>query len=88
MEIKKFIYFWKALAEKTELKKQNKTETQENLRKFFLFKYLLYQLVGISVQFNHSVVSDSLRPHGLQYARLPDPLPTPGSCSNSCPSSR
>ena len=24
-----------------------------------------------SVHFNHSVMSDSLRPHGLQHARLP-----------------
>ena len=34
------------------------------------------------------VVSDSLRPHGLQLARLPCPSPTPGACSNSCASSR
>ena len=27
-------------------------------------------------------------PHGLQHARLPCPSPTPGACSNSCPSSR
>ena len=40
-----------------------------------------------SIQFSHSVVSDSLRPHGLQYTRLPCPSPTPGVCSNSCPSS-
>ena len=40
-----------------------------------------------SVQFNHSVMSDSLQPHGLQHARLPCPSPTPGACSNSCPSS-
>ena len=40
----------------------------------------------ISVQFSHSVVSDSLRPYGLQHARLPCPSPTPGACSNSCPS--
>ena len=40
----------------------------------------------LSVQFNHSVVSDSLPPHGLQHARLPCPSPTPGPCSNSCPS--
>ena len=33
--------------------------------------------------FGHSVVSNSLRPHGLQYARLPYPSPTPGACSNS-----
>ena len=42
----------------------------------------------ISVQFSHSVMSDSLWPHGLQHARLPCPLPTPGDYSNSCPSSR
>ena len=39
-----------------------------------------------SLQFNHSVMSDSLRPHGL-HERLPCPSPTPGVCSNSCPSS-
>ena len=33
-----------------------------------------------------SVVSDSLRPHGLQHARPPRPSPTPGVYSNSCPS--
>ena len=38
-----------------------------------------------SVQFSHSVMSDSLRPHGLQHARHPCPLPTPGVYSNSCP---
>ena len=32
-----------------------------------------------SVQFSHSVVSDSLRPHGLQHARPPCPSPTPGA---------
>ena len=36
----------------------------------------------------HSVMSSSLRPHGLQHARLPCPSPTLGACSNSCPSSR
>ena len=39
-----------------------------------------------SVQFSHSVISDSLWPHGLQHARIPCPSPTPGACSNSCPS--
>ena len=38
-----------------------------------------------SVQFSCSVVSDSLRPHGLQHARLPCPSPTPRAYSNSCP---
>ena len=41
-----------------------------------------------SVQFSHSVVSDSLWPHGLQHTRLPCPSPAPGACSNSCPSSQ
>ena len=41
----------------------------------------------IVVQFSRSVVSDSLRPHGLQHARPPCPSPAPGICSNSCPSS-
>ena len=40
-----------------------------------------------SVQFSHSVVSDSLRPHELQHARPPCPSPTPGVHSNSRPSS-
>ena len=40
------------------------------------------------VQFSHSVVSDSLRPHGLQHAWLPCPSPTPGAYSNSCPLSQ
>ena len=41
-----------------------------------------------SVQFSHSVVSDSLLPHGLQHPRPPCPSPTPGVYSNSCPLSR
>ena len=32
-------------------------------------------------------MSNSLKPHGLQHARLPCHLPTPRACSNSCPSS-
>jgi len=41
-----------------------------------------------SIQFSHSVVSNSLPPHGLQHARLPSPSTTPGVYSNSCPLSR
>ena len=33
-------------------------------------------------------LSDSLQPHGLQYARLPCPSSTPEACSNSHTSSR
>ena len=38
-----------------------------------------------SVQFNRSVVFNSLRPRGLQHTRPPCPSPTPGANSNSCP---
>ena len=37
-----------------------------------------------SVQFSSVTQSDSLRPHGMQHARLPCPSPTSGDCSNSC----
>ena len=43
---------------------------------------------GESVQFSHSVMSDSFRPHGLQHTRPPCPSPTPRVYSNSCPLSR
>ena len=46
-----------------------------------VFQFKIYQ-------FRHSVMSDSLRPHGLQHARLPCPSPTPRACSNSCPLSQ
>ena len=39
-----------------------------------------------SVQFSHSVVSDSLQPYESQHARPPCPSPTPGVYPNSCPS--
>ena len=41
-----------------------------------------------TVQFSHSVVSDSLQPHGLQHTRPPCPSLTPGVYSNSCSLSR
>ena len=40
-----------------------------------------------SVQFSHSVISNTLRAHGLQHASFPCPSSTPGAYSNSCPSS-
>ena len=39
----------------------------------------------VSVQFSHSVVSNSLRPHEPQHARPPCPSPTPRVNPNSCP---
>ena len=41
-----------------------------------------------SVQFSHSVVSNSLRPYRLQHARIPCPSSTPRAYSNSCSSSQ
>ena len=51
-----------------------------------LLKNMLIHSHTIS-QFSHSVVSDSLQPHESQHARPPgpDPSPTPGGYSNSCP---
>ena len=55
---------------------------------YHIYIYLCCELYPVnqpkmfSVQFSHSVVSDSFRPHGLQHARLP------WACSNSCPSNR
>ena len=44
--------------------------------------------ISCSVQFSHSAVSDSLRPHGLQHTRPPCPSPIPGAYPNSCPLSQ
>ena len=54
-----------------------------------LFYYVLWfsSFIEISLMFSHSVVSHSLRSHGLQHARLPCP-PSPRACSNSCPLSQ
>ena len=48
---------------------------------------ILYQCLRM-YQFSHSVVSNSLRLHGPQHARLPCPSPTPGVYPNSCPLSQ
>ena len=37
------------------------------------------------ILFSHSVMSSSLRPHGLRHSRLPCASPPPRACSNSCP---
>ena len=52
---------------------------------FFFYNYALWLS---SVQFSHSVMSNSLRPHGLQHARLPCPSPTSRVYSHSHPLSR
>ena len=57
---------------------------------YFFFSYLEKTFQSFlsdmfSVQFSHTIMSNSLQPHALQHARLPCPSPTPGACSNSCP---
>ena len=53
--------------------------------KSFLISHIL--AIYLSVQFSRSLVSDCLRPHGLQHAMFPCPSPMPGAFSNSCSSS-
>ena len=50
--------------------------------KFILFTQIFNLLLLL---FCHSVMSDSLQPHGLQRARLPCLSPFPRVCSKSCP---
>ena len=54
-----------------------------------VMQLLLQHMIETSVsQFSHSVVSDSLQPHGLQHTRPSCTSPTPGVYSNSCPLSQ
>ena len=55
---------------------------------FVHLHFLFCDISSASVQFSHSVVSNSLWPRRLQHTRLPCPSPTPGACSNSCSSSQ
>ena len=47
-----------------------------------------WSMLVVSVQFSHSVVSDSLRSHELQHARPPCPSPTARVYPNPCPLSQ
>ena len=53
---------------------------------FFPPKILWSKFSFYLLLFPHSVVSNSLQPHGLPHTRLPCPSPSPRACSNSCPS--
>ena len=59
----------------------------KQIRSHAVHWYMQHSL-NSSVQFSHSVVCDSLRPHGLQHARPPCPSPTPGVHPNPCPLSQ
>mgnify|MGYP000055849182 CR=1 FL=1 len=58
--------------------------TTHSIQSHMIIYYPVLQVTEILL-FSHSVVSDSLRPHGLQHTRLPCPSPTSGAYSNSCP---
>ena len=64
-------------------RKQHKCPLAEEWIKKMWYIYTM----EYSVQFSHSVVSDSLRPHESQHTRPTCPSPTPGVHSNSRPSS-
>ena len=72
--------FWKRLWYQTTRPASWETCMQEKKQQNWTWKN--------SVQFSHSVVSDSSRTHGSQHARPPCPSPTPGVHSNSSPLSR
>ena len=68
-----------------------------NLKKNIFFKFFLtvgyYRILcrvpwAVFSSISRSVMSSTLRPHGLQHARPPCPPPTPGVRSNSCPLSQ
>ena len=55
------------------------------MRGYICRRTMSFVYIFSSVLFSHSVVPDSLRPHGLQHSRPPCPSPTPRACSNTCP---
>ena len=74
------------------LKKSLKNKQNQNITKqkaLFQSSTKLLRRTGwtlsFSYQFSHSVMSNALRPHGLQHIRLPCPSPTPGARSTSYP---
>ena len=72
----------------TSLWPENKKEVEIEANEFPQDYLLGLMWLQSSVQFSRTVVSDSLRPHGLQHARPPCLSLTPGAYSNSCPFSQ
>ena len=65
----------------------NHIEKEYEKEYMYLYNCVILLYYSNSVQFSHSVVSNSLRPYELQHSRPPCPS-TPGVHSNSCPSCR
>ena len=67
---------------------ENKKEVEIEANEFPQVYLLGLMWLQSLVQFSRTVMSDSLRPHGLQHARPPCLSLTPGAYSNSCPFSQ
>ena len=50
--------------------------------------FCVFLFLSLILLFSCSVVSHSLRPHGLQHVRFSCSSPSPGACLNSCPLSQ
>ena len=72
------------LISQLQVSSQNQRDSVMALKESFIFSATGLMLL----LFCHSVMTDSLRPHGLQHTRLPCPAPSPRACSNSYPLSR
>ena len=64
---------------------RTETEVSGWARRSASLFFITSVLSASSVWFSHSVVSDALRPHGLQHTRPPCSSLTPGVYSNSGP---
>ena len=77
-----YIFFFMGKLSGKNMTKVDFKRTKQVVKRISL-KYVFH-----SVQFSHSVMSNSLWPHESQHARPPSPSTTPRVHSNSCPSSR
>ena len=70
------------------LKELNTRTNSLHLMNIFMRLNTRLHICISSIQFSHSVISDSLRPHESQHARLPCPSPTSRVYANSRASSQ
>ena len=89
MDVSGAIKTWNALDNYSDFKGNQYTQCWILPDINLVFYYLIVHKAQISsVQFSHSVVSDSLRPHESQHTRPPCLSPTPGVHPNPCSSSQ
>ena len=74
------------IIQSTEQKKKIETKIEQSSHTCTrTIKDVLFVVSETSVQFSHSVMSNSLQPHGMQHTRLCCPSTTSGVYSNSRP---